>query len=107
LSDELGQVFAALSDPTRRAMIEALLREGTTSVPRLTAELPISRQAVAKHLATLDHAGLVERAPAGGREVRYRLRDGALVFASTWLAETESAWEQRLVRLKGAVERKR
>jgi len=107
LSDELGQVFAALSDPTRRAMIEALLREGTTSVPRLTAELPITRQAVAKHLATLDHAGLVERAPAGGREVRYRLRDGALVSASTWLAETESAWEQRLARLKGAVERKR
>jgi DNA-binding transcriptional ArsR family regulator len=107
LSDELGQVFAALSDPTRRTMIEALLREGTTSVPRLTAELPISRQAVAKHLATLDHAGLVERAPTGGREVRYRLRDGALVSASEWLAETESAWEQRLARLKGAVERKR
>jgi DNA-binding transcriptional ArsR family regulator len=107
LSDELGQVFAALSDPTRRAMIEALLREGTTSVPRLTAELPITRQAVAKHLATLDHAGLVERAPAAGREVRYRLRDGALVSAGAWLAETESAWEGRLARLKGAVERKR
>lgn len=107
MSDELGQVFAALSDPTRRAMIESLLREGTTSVPRLTAELPITRQAVAKHLATLDHAGLVERAPAAGREVSYRLRDGALVSASTWLAETESAWEQRLARLKGAAERKR
>jgi DNA-binding transcriptional ArsR family regulator len=106
LSDELGQVFAALSDPTRRAMIEALLREGTTSVPRLTAELPISRQAVAKHLATLDHAGLVERAPAAGREVRYRLRDGAL-SAGAWLAETEAAWDRRLARLKGAVERKR
>ena len=88
-------------------MIEALLREGTTSVPRLTAELPITRQAVAKHLATLDHAGLVERAPAAGREVRYRLRDGALVSAGAWLAETEAAWEQRLARLKGAVERTR
>jgi len=88
-------------------MIEALLREGTTSVPRLTVELPITRQAVAKRLATLDHAGLVERAPAGGREVRYRLRDGALVSASAWLAETESAWERRLARLKGAVERER
>jgi DNA-binding transcriptional ArsR family regulator len=107
LSDELGQVFAALSDPTRRAMIEALLREGTTSVPRLTAELPITRQAVAKHLATLDHAGLVERAPASGREVRYRLRDGALLSASAWLTETEAAWEGRLARLKGAVERRR
>ena len=83
------------------------MREGTTSVPRLTAELPITRQAVAKHLATLDHAGLVERAPAAGREVRYRLRDGALVSAGAWLAETEAAWEQRLARLKGAVERTR
>jgi DNA-binding transcriptional ArsR family regulator len=107
LSDELGQVFAALSDPTRRVMIEALLREGTTSVPRLTAELPITRQAVAKHLATLDHAGLVERAPTSGREVRYRLRDGALVSAGTWLAQAEVAWEDRLVRLKDAVERPR
>ena len=104
MSDDLGQVFAALADPTRRAMIEALLREGTTSVPRLTAELPITRQAVAKHLATLDHAGLVERAPATGREVRYRLRGGALVSANAWLSQAEAAWEQRLARLKGAVE---
>lgn len=88
-------------------MIDSLLREGTTTVPTLTAELPITRQAVAKHLATLDHAGLVERAPANGREVRYRLREGALLSASAWLAETESAWEGRLARLKDAVERKR
>ncbi|MFI4991481.1 MAG: ArsR/SmtB family transcription factor [Solirubrobacterales bacterium] len=106
MSDDIGPVFAALADPTRRAMIEALLREGTTTVPTLTAELPITRQAIAKHLATLDHAGLVERAPGNGREVRYRLRDGALVSAGTWLAETESAWESRLDRLKDAVERK-
>jgi DNA-binding transcriptional ArsR family regulator len=104
-SDELGGVFAALADPTRRQMIEALLQDGTTSVPRLTAELPITRQAVAKHLATLDHAGLIERAPAAGREVRYRLRDGALESASDWLAQTESAWERRLGRLREAVER--
>jgi predicted ArsR family transcriptional regulator len=104
LSDELGAVFAALADPTRRSMIEALLREGTTSVPRLSAELPITRQAVAKHLATLDHAGLVERAPANGREVRYRLRDGALGSASDWLMQTEAAWGHRLGRLKGTLE---
>jgi DNA-binding transcriptional ArsR family regulator len=104
LSDELGAVFAALADPTRRSMIEALLREGTTSVPRLSAELPITRQAVAKHLATLDHAGLVERAPRSGREVRYRLRDGALGSASEWLTQTESAWDGRLARLKRTLE---
>ena len=105
LSDDVGPVFAALADPTRRSMLQALLRDGTTTVPALTAALPISRQAVAKHLAALDHAGLVERSPARGREVRYRLRDGALAPASTWLADTQAAWDARLARLKQAVER--
>jgi ArsR family transcriptional regulator, cadmium/lead-responsive transcriptional repressor len=105
LSDDVGPVFAALADPTRRSMLQALLRDGTTTVPALTATLPISRQAIAKHLATLDHAGLVERSPARGREVRYRLRDGALAPASTWLADTQAAWDARLARLKQAVER--
>ena len=105
MSDPVGQVFSALADPTRREMVHALLREGTTSVPTLTATLPITRQAVAKHLATLGDAGLVERVPGGsGREVRYRLADGALDPASRWLNETEAAWNDRLRRLKGAVE---
>jgi ArsR family transcriptional regulator, cadmium/lead-responsive transcriptional repressor len=104
LSDDVGPVFAALADPTRRLMVQALLRDGTTTVPALTAALPITRQAVAKHLVTLDHAGLVERSPSRGREVRYRLRDGALQPASAWLADAESAWDGRLERLKHAVE---
>jgi DNA-binding transcriptional ArsR family regulator len=104
LSDTVGPVFAALADPTRRLMVEALLRDGSTSVPALSAVLPITRQAVAKHLSTLDHAGLLERAPTAGREVRYRLRAGALTPASAWLAGAEAAWEERLVRLKDAVE---
>jgi DNA-binding transcriptional ArsR family regulator len=103
--DAVGPVFAALADPTRRLMIQALLRDGTTSVPVLSAELPITRQAIAKHLATLDDAGLVEREPASGREVRYRLREGALESANAWLAGTEAAWEGRLGRLKRSVER--
>jgi DNA-binding transcriptional ArsR family regulator len=101
----VGHVFAALADPTRRLMVERLLRDGTTSVPALSAALPITRQAVAKHLSTLDHAGLVERAPASGREVHYRLRPGALTPASAWLADAEAAWDDRLARLKVAVER--
>ncbi len=83
-----GPVFHALADSTRRSMVDAMLRDGTTSVPALTSELPISRQAVAKHLAVLEDAGMVERG-AGGREVRYRLADG---------------WDARLQRLKRAVE---
>jgi DNA-binding transcriptional ArsR family regulator len=105
LSDDIGAVFAALADPTRRSMVQALLRDGTTTVPALTAALPISRQAIAKHLALLDHAGLVQRSPGRGREVRYRLRDGALQSASAWLADAEAAWDGRLARLKDAVER--
>jgi DNA-binding transcriptional ArsR family regulator len=105
VSDAVGAVFAALADPTRRRVVETLLRDGVTSVPSLTAVLPISRQAVAKHLATLGDAGLLERAPAPGREVRYRLRGEALAPATAWLRDAETAWEQRLARLKGAVER--
>ncbi len=85
-------------------MVEQLLRDGSTSVPALSAVLPITRQAVAKHLSTLDHAGLVERAPAAGREVRYRLREGALAPAAAWMQRAESAWDDRLARLKDAVE---
>jgi ArsR family transcriptional regulator, cadmium/lead-responsive transcriptional repressor len=102
--DRVGEVFAALADPTRRLMVGELLRDGTTSVPALSAVLPITRQAVAKHLVMLDHAGLIERAPASGREVRYRLRAGALTPASAWLRDAEAAWDGRLARLKDAVE---
>jgi DNA-binding transcriptional ArsR family regulator len=105
LTDQVGRVFAALADPTRRQMVQALLRERSTTVPALTAKLPITRQAVAKHISTLDSAGLIERAPASGREVSYRLRSGALGPAAAWIRDAESAWNERLARLKDAVER--
>jgi DNA-binding transcriptional ArsR family regulator len=104
LSDTVGPVFAALADPTRRSVVESLLRDGTTSVPALTAELPISRQAIAKHHATHGEAGLVERAPTPGREIRYRLRDGGLDPAASWMRATETAWDDRLTRLKATLE---
>lgn len=103
MSDAIGPVFAALADPTRRHVVETLVREGSTSVPMLTASLPITRQAIAKHLAALGEAGLVEREPSGGREVRYRLRPGALEPASAWMDETAAAWDERLGRLKRVV----
>ncbi|HET6689918.1 MAG TPA: metalloregulator ArsR/SmtB family transcription factor, partial [Miltoncostaeaceae bacterium] len=71
MTDRIGPVLGALADPTRRHVVETMLRDGSTSVPALTAALPITRQAVAKHLAALGDAGLVERAPSPGREVRY------------------------------------
>ena len=99
-----GPVFAALADPTRRWILETLTREGRTSVPALTQALPISRQAVAKHLLTLDEAGLVQREPGPGREVAYTLRPGALAPAAAWLHDAEARWDERLDRLKATVE---
>jgi DNA-binding transcriptional ArsR family regulator len=104
LSAEVGPIFAALADPTRRWMVETLLRDGSTSVPALAAALPITRQAVAKHLAALDGAGLLVRSRGSGREVRYRLREGALEPAAAWVREADESWDERLVRLKDAVE---
>ena len=104
MSDQLGLVFGALADPTRRLMVQTLVRDGSTSVPALTGELPMTRQAIAKHLATLDQAGLIERSPGSGREVRYRLRAGALHGAAAWLADADAAWEGRLERLRSLIE---
>jgi DNA-binding transcriptional ArsR family regulator len=104
LSDHLGEVFAALADPTRRGMVQVLLRDGSTSVPALSSDLPISRQAVAKHLATLEDAGLLERLPGAGREVRFGLRGEALTSAAAWLRDAEAVWGRRLGKLKSAVE---
>jgi predicted transcriptional regulator len=88
---DAGLIFGALADPTRRTMLEVFERDGTTSVPALTTELPITRQAVAKHLLTLDEAGLIERIQSDPptREVHYRLAEG---------------WDNRLQRLKRLVE---
>ena len=104
MNDRIGPVFAALADPTRRSIVETILAEGSTSVPALESQLPISRQAVAKHLLKLDRAGVVERAAGEGREVRYQLRPNALVPAAAWLNQAEEAWDHRLRRLKQAVE---
>ena len=70
-------------------MVESLLRDGTTTVPALTAALPISRQAVAKHLSTLDHAGLVERSPAAGREIEVEVIDAPHRLVWWWSSDDE------------------
>jgi DNA-binding transcriptional ArsR family regulator len=101
---QLDRVFGALADPTRRGVVTALLRDGSTSVPELRERLPISRQAVAKHLATLEDAGLLERLPRSGREVRYGLRDDALAPAASWMRGAEADWELRLSRLKRSLQ---
>jgi DNA-binding transcriptional ArsR family regulator len=102
-ADSVGPVFAALADPTRRTVVETVLRLGEVSVPELTALLPMSRQAVAKHVAALQDAGLLERQGAG-RALTFRLEPRALREASAWLDGVEREWDSRLARLKSSVE---
>jgi DNA-binding transcriptional ArsR family regulator len=90
-------VFAALADPTRRAVIGRLAQE-PLSASALAGELPVSRQAVAKHLAALDRAGLV-RSHREGREQLYRFEPAPLGDAMAWMASVGANWDGRLARL--------
>ncbi len=92
-------LFAALADPTRRRLFERLSSQGPSSASRLARDLPISRQAVAKHLAALDEAGLVER-KAVGREVHFAARLDALDDVTAWAERVGADWETRLARLR-------
>ncbi|HET8894300.1 MAG TPA: metalloregulator ArsR/SmtB family transcription factor [Gaiellaceae bacterium] len=89
-------VFSALADPTRRYVLEALATRGDATATELAAELPMTRQAVTKHLAALGDAGLVD-ATRAGRETRYRLTPEPLGDAVGWL---ERIWDERLAALK-------
>jgi DNA-binding transcriptional ArsR family regulator len=91
-------VFAALADPTRRQLVSTLAREPALSASRLAGELPISRQAVAKHLAALDRAGLVQ-ARREGRETRYRLTPEPMEEAVAWMVGAGARWDTSLARL--------
>ena len=96
--DDVGAVFAALADPTRRRVVQALAAGTTVTASALARELPITRQAVAKHLAALQRAGLV-RPHREGRETRYTLTPAPLVDAMGWMADVGADWDQRLARL--------
>lgn len=99
MSDAVGPVFSALADPRRRFVVETLARRETATATELAAELPVSRQAVVKHLAALGEAGLVE-ATREGRESRYRLTPGPLGAAMGWLATVGADWDARLEALR-------
>jgi DNA-binding transcriptional ArsR family regulator len=95
-------VFAALSDPTRLSVFETLASSGPSTATELARSLPVSRQAVAKHLGVLDDAGLVERSSAG-REVRFAARPGNLGPAVDWIGQV-GAGDRRLERLRRVLE---
>lgn len=92
MADPLDLVFSALADPSRRHLLGYLADHGTATTTEMTGELPMSRQAVAKHLAALSGAGLVASERAG-RETRYRL------------TATGEDWDDRLEALRAHLER--
>ena len=99
----VAAVFVALADPSRRQVMGVLAARGSATATAVADELAITRQAVAKHLATLSGAGLVD-ARRAGREVRYQLRPAPLRLAARWLDTAAGAWDDRLAAIKNAAE---
>ena len=97
--DRAGAVFGALSDPTRRALLATIAEHPAATATQLAAELPISRQAVVKHLNALTDAGLLDRTRAG-REVRYQFTPAPLSEAVGWMTEVGAEWDERLAVLQ-------
>jgi len=95
--DAADAVFGALADPTRRTVLSRVATHPATAT-ELAVALPISRQAVVKHLSALADAGLLERQRIG-REVRYRVTPAPLSDAVTWIAEVGAQWDERLASL--------
>lgn len=102
-AEAAAPLFAALADPTRLALIGRLADGQPRPIVALASGSALSRQAVTKHLAVLQGAGLVARRPAG-RETRYALRPERLAEARAWLDEISGQWEDALARLKTHVE---
>ena len=92
-------VFEALADPHRRFLLEELGRRDAATATELATQLPVTRQAVTKHLAVLADAGLVERERVG-RETRYRPTPEPLGEAIAWMARVGGEWDARLGRLR-------
>jgi DNA-binding transcriptional ArsR family regulator len=97
--DRAGAVFGALADPTRRTLLSTIADQRSATATELASELPISRQAVLKHLTALSDAGLLDR-ERSGREVRYRVTPEPLSDAVSWMADVGAAWDDRLAALR-------
>jgi DNA-binding transcriptional ArsR family regulator len=98
-------VFSALSDPTRRSVMRSLSDDGPSTVTELAARLPVSRQAVAKHLDALETAGLVS-ATVSGRSRRYRLTPRPMTEAMAWMTDVGAEWDERLEALRRLVSKR-
>ena len=96
-------LWSAVGDPTRRRMVDLLLRDGSGTATSLSEHLPVTRQAVAKHLVVLDRVGLVH-ATTAGREKHFRVDEAQLARAVAQLTDVGAAWDSRLRRIKRIAE---
>lgn len=103
---DFGSVFDALGDPTRRRVLSDLSTLGAASCTDLSRRLPITRQAVSKHLNALADAGLVST-QRHGRAVVYRIRPEPLTDAVRWMTQVGAAWDHRLDALRSQLKRRR
>lgn len=103
MTDSAEELLAAVAEPSRRRLLDVLLTRGEATPTALAGELPFTRQAVAKHLAVLQRAGLVE-ARRDGREVRYTVRAERLDRAAQAMADVAARWDDRLRKIKAIAE---
>jgi DNA-binding transcriptional ArsR family regulator len=99
------QVFVALADPTRRSILAELAQNGPATATDLADRLPITRQAIAKHLVLLAGAELVTAEPGERRRVRYRLHSAPMQVAQQFLAALARDWDSRLESLAAHLDR--
>lgn len=99
----VDRVLTALADPARRRLLDLLAAQGEATATTLAEHVPVSRQAVVKHLAVLNTAGLVAGRRVG-REVRYAVRPAALDATARWMAVMAVDWDRRLANIKRIAE---
>jgi DNA-binding transcriptional ArsR family regulator len=99
----IDTVFAALADPTRRRLLDAIASRGSATATTLAKDVPVSRQAIVKHLGVLQQAGLIDGGRQG-REVRYAVRPDRLNETARWMAGLAAEWDTRLAAIKRIAE---
>lgn len=101
---ELAQLFAALGEPTRLGLVESLRDGSEKSIAAMATDLPITRQALTKHLKVLEAAGIANSRRLG-RETVYRIDPAGLISAERWIADVSAQWDSAIDRLKKHIER--
>ncbi len=102
-SSDDDDLWEAMADPTRRKLLDLLVARGEATATTLTADMPVTRQAISKHLSVLQRVGLID-GYRHGREVRYEVREQRLAEATGALSEVANRWDRRLQTIKHLAE---